>query len=83
MDDSYLRWKCRLFNAFGMVRQGILQEIEIKINTFKAGMSMKTNNSLTKCPKKVGHFCITFGHFRRSDTNFAEKSGLVRAICRL
>ena len=33
---------------------------------------MKTNKTMTKCPEKVGHFCLSFGHFRLTDTNFAE-----------
>jgi hypothetical protein len=27
-------------------------------------MCMKTNKSMTKCLEKVGHFCLSFGHFR-------------------
>ena|SRR5271157_2543577 len=63
-----------LINAFGKVRQGIQGE-NLKIFTFEAGMCMKTNKTMTKCPKKIGHFCLSFGHFRRTDTNFAEIRG--------
>jgi hypothetical protein len=59
----------RLINAFGKVRQGILREKEIKKNTFKAGMYMKTNNSKTNCPEKIGHFCLI-------ERSFAEKTAL-------
>jgi ATP-dependent HslUV protease subunit HslV len=38
-------------------------------------MYMKTKEVLTKCPKKVGHLLLTFGHFRQTDTNFAEIRG--------
>ena len=48
---------------------------QIKKNTFKAGMCMKTNESKTKCPKK-------FGHLSLNNTNFAEKNGLVTTICK-
>ena len=27
---------------------------------------------MTKCPEKVGHLCLRFGHLRLTDTNFAE-----------
>jgi hypothetical protein len=30
------------------------------------------NKYLTKCPAKIGHLCLRFGHFRLSETNFAE-----------
>ena len=36
---------------------------------------MKTNKSQTQCPKKFGHLCISFGHFRLTGTNFAEIRG--------
>jgi hypothetical protein len=36
---------------------------------------VKTNKSMTKCPGKIGHLCIRFGHFRLTDTNFAEIRG--------
>jgi hypothetical protein len=44
-------------------------------NTFEAGIYMKTNKYLTKCPEKIGHLCLRFGHFRLSETNFAEIRG--------
>ena len=56
-------------------------KIEIKINTFEAGMCMKTNKSMTKCLKRNGHFRLRFGHLRLTDTIFAGYSGLVTAIC--
>jgi hypothetical protein len=46
-----------------------------KKSTFKAGMCMKTKETLTICPKTVGHFCLSFGHFRLTDTNFSEFRG--------
>jgi len=48
---------------------------KLKINTFEAGMYMKTNKTWTKCPEKVGHLRLSFGHFRLTDTNFAEIRG--------
>jgi hypothetical protein len=36
----------------------------LKISTFEAGMYMKTSKTLTKYPKKVGHFRLGFGHLR-------------------
>jgi hypothetical protein len=38
-------------------------------------MCMKTNKSMTKCPDKIGHLRLRFGHFRLTDTNFAEIRG--------
>src|SRR5208283_4697493 len=55
-----------------MLSAGILRKKILKIYTFEAGMCMKTNKIMTKCPKKVGHFCLSFGHFRLTDTNSAE-----------
>jgi DNA-binding NarL/FixJ family response regulator len=46
-----------------------------KKNTFEAGMYMKTNKARTKCPQKVGHLRLRFGHFRQTNTDFAEISG--------
>ena len=46
-----------------------------KKSTFKAGMCMKTNKTRTKCPEKVGHLRLRFGHFRLTDMNFAEIRG--------
>jgi len=66
---------CRLINAFGNVRKGILQENNLNIFTFKAGMYMKTNRIMTKCPEKNGYFRLSFGHFRQTDTNFAGIPG--------
>jgi hypothetical protein len=47
----------------------------------KAGMYMKTKQGATKCPRKDGHFCIsfghffiTFGHFRQAEAQNAGKS---------
>src|SRR5271165_3392065 len=48
---------------------------DFKIYTFEAGMCMKTNKSKTKCPKRFGHLRLSFGHFRLTDTNFAEFRG--------
>jgi hypothetical protein len=47
----------------------------LKIFTFKAGMCMKTNKTMTKCPKRNGRFRLSFGHFRQTDTNSAEFRG--------
>ena len=52
LEDSCLRRMWRLINAFGKVRQGILQKKDVKIITFKAGMCMKTNKTLDKMPGK-------------------------------
>ena len=38
-------------------------------------MCMKTNKIMTKCPKINGHFRLSFGHFRLTDTNSAEIRG--------
>jgi hypothetical protein len=38
-------------------------------------MCMKTNKTTTKCPKRNGHFRLSFGHFRQTDTNFTEFRG--------
>ena len=43
--------------------------------TFEAGMCMKTKGRQMKCPKRIGHLCLTFGHLRRTDTDFAEFRG--------
>jgi hypothetical protein len=51
---------------------------DLKIITFKAGMYMKTNKSRTKCMKRNGHFRLSFGHFRQTDTNSAEIRGELR-----
>ena len=69
--DLDFRRMCRLINAFG----GNTAKKNLKIFTFKAGMCMKTNKTMTKCPKKVGRFCLSFGHFRLTNTNFAEIRG--------
>ena len=75
MKDLDFRRMCRLINAFGNVRKRKLRKKILKIYTFEAGMYMKTNKIMTKCPKKVGHFCLSFGHFRLTDTNSAEIRG--------
>jgi len=80
MEDSYLRRMWRLINALEKVRQGVLQKKEIKKDAIKAAMYMKTNKTLTKCPAKVGHLRLRFGHLRLTDTNFSGKSGFVMAI---
>jgi hypothetical protein len=72
MKDFNFRRMCRLINAFGKVRRGILQEKDFEKNTFEAGICLKTNKSMTICPEKIGHLCLRFGHFRLTDTNFAE-----------
>jgi hypothetical protein len=71
MSRDKFRWLCRLISAFVKVWQGILER-NLKIFTFEAGMCMKTNKVMTKFPKKVGHLLLSFGHFRLTDTNFAE-----------
>jgi hypothetical protein len=43
MKDLDFRRMCRLINAFGKVRRGKLQENNLKLNTFEAGICMKTN----------------------------------------
>jgi hypothetical protein len=48
-DSDFLRM-CRLINAFGKVRRGILQKKDVDKNAFEAGMYMKTNKYMTKCP---------------------------------
>jgi hypothetical protein len=61
--------------AYQWLREGPAGNIRKQKNkkyTFKAGMYMKTKDSLTNCPKKVGHLCIRFGHFCPTDTHFAE-----------
>jgi len=75
MKDFGFRRMCRLINAFGKVRRGTLQEIYFKRNTFEAGICMKINKSMTKCPETIGHLCIRFGHFRLTDTNFSGTRG--------
>ena len=75
MKDFDFRQMCRLINAFGKVRRRERQKKEIKKNTFEAGMCMKTNKYTTKCPEKIGHLCLRFGHLRLTDTNFAEIRG--------
>ena len=61
---------------------GGLEKKEIKKNTFKAGMYVKTNRIMTKCPEKFRHLRLSFGHFRQSDVNFAGKSGSATTICK-
>ena len=70
-DFDFRRMYC-LIKAFGKVRRGILQKKILKKNTFEAGICMKTNNSMTKCPEQIGHLCLRFGHFCLTDTNYAE-----------
>jgi hypothetical protein len=36
---------------------------------------MKTNKTMTKCLEKIRHLCLKVGHFRLTDTNFAEIRG--------
>jgi hypothetical protein len=48
MKDLNLRRMCRLINGFGEIPQGRIAKKQIKINTFEAGMYMKTNKSQTK-----------------------------------
>jgi hypothetical protein len=61
--------------ALSMLSAGILRKENLKIITFEAGMCMKTNKTMTKCPEKSGYFCLSFGHFRLTNTNFAEIRG--------
>jgi hypothetical protein len=67
----------------------IREEAEEKRKKFatKATICMKTKGQRTECPKKDGHFCIsfghfgiTFGHFCLTNVHFAGKSGFLRAI---
>ena len=47
---------------------------------------MKTNKTKTICPDKIRHLCLRFGHFRLTDTNFAEIRGeftVKRRQCRV
>jgi hypothetical protein len=73
--------KLRFINAFGMVRQGELEKRDFKNNTFKAGMYMKTNKPRSRCPEKIRHLRLSFGHFRQTGGNLAGKSGSAMAIC--
>ena len=35
----------------------------------------ENKRNMDTMPKKVGHFCISFGHFRQSEADFAENYG--------
>jgi hypothetical protein len=48
---------------------------DVTKNTIEAGISMKTNKSRARCPKKIGHLCISFGHFCLAEGHFAENCG--------
>jgi len=64
--------------ALSMLSEGPAGTLEKKIlkqNTFEAGICMKTNKSMTKCPTQSGHLCLRFGHFCLTETNFAEIRG--------
>jgi hypothetical protein len=69
----------RLISAFGKVWKGNTAKQKNKKSTFKAGMYMKTKETQTICPKKVGHFCLSFGHFRLTNTSFTEIPGELSA----
>ncbi len=45
-------------------------------NTFEAGMSMKTKDHKTQCPKRIRLIVLNFRHLRRIDTHFAERCRL-------
>ena len=63
------------YQRFREGQVGIRQKMILKIFTFEAGMCMKTNKTRTKCPEQIGHSCLSFGHFRLTDTNLAEIRG--------
>jgi hypothetical protein len=56
---------------------------KIKKCTNEAGMYMKTHESLTLSPEKVGHLCLRFGHLRLTDTDFAENRRFATTICQI
>ena len=49
--------------------------------TGKASMYMKTLEIRAICLDKIGHFCITIGHFRLTETAFAGFCAFERPIC--
>ena len=48
------------------------REKRILFYTFEAGMSMKTNDRMTICPRKKRHLYTTFGHLTQTNRYFAE-----------
>ncbi len=74
-DSPVIRGNVLPYQCFRGGPSGDTAKIDLKINTFEAGMCMKTNKIMTKCPKKVGHFRLSIGHFGLTDTNFAEIRG--------
>jgi hypothetical protein len=48
------------------------QEKRCSINTFKAGMCLKTKSDLTSCPKIKRHFRGTFRYLTQTERYFAE-----------
>jgi len=51
-----------------------------KLITIEAGICMKTNKTMTICPAKKGHFCITKRHFMQRHTYFAKIGGFLVAF---
>src|SRR5208283_457356 len=66
MEDSNLRRLWRLNNTFARVARGTLQK---DLFTFEAGMSMKTKDTWTICPK-------TSDIYSRPNANSVHESGL-------
>jgi len=66
VEDSRLRRMWRLINRLREGPAGKTGKQKNKILTFEAGMCMKTNKPMTKCPKRFGHLRLSFGHFRLS-----------------
>ena len=52
-------------------------------NTFEAGMSMKTKERKTQCPKKIRLLGLNFRHLRRTDTHFAGNCCFWTTVCRI
>jgi hypothetical protein len=75
MNDFNFRRMCRLINAFGKVRRGELQEKNFKINTFEAGICMKTNEYLTNCPENIRTFMYLIRTFLSNRYQFCRNSG--------
>jgi len=74
-NSSVIRGGVPPYQGFRQCPEGDTAKEILKIFTFKAGMCMKTNKTMTKCPKRNGRFRLSFGHFRQTDTNFAEIRG--------
>ena len=47
-----------------------------KCFTFKAEISMKTKETVTKCPVSNRHLCTKVGHFRQTDAHSTDKISL-------